>query len=61
MQLLTLEAKRVKTEYGFKTELYRDGKLKATIPDYQKQPHGNQKTIMLNCFRWKLKFVKDEK
>jgi hypothetical protein len=60
MTLSTLNAKRVKTKYGFKTELYLDGKLKATVPDYQKQPHGNCKKIMLNCFWWKLKFIKND-
>ena len=37
-----------------------NGELKGIIPDYQKQPHGNQKTIMLNCWKWKLKFIKDD-
>jgi len=56
--LLTLDAKKVKTKYGYKTELYKNGELYATFPDTQTQPHGNKKTIMVNCFKWKLNWIK---
>ena len=59
MELLTLEAKKVKTQFGIKTELYKNGKLYAVFPEYMKQPHGNCKKIMLNCYWGKLKWIKN--
>lgn len=54
--LITLKAKKVKvTEHGYigyKTELYQDGKLKATIPTSATQPRKNSKTIILNGWKF---------
>jgi hypothetical protein len=58
--LLIMDIKRIKTKNGFKTILSRKGKVRATIPDTQKQPHGNCKTIVLNDWKWKLNWIKDD-
>lgn len=58
--LITLQAKKVKIfEKGIcftKTEIYQNGKLKATFDIFSKQPKKGQKTIILNCWEWKLKW-----
>jgi len=36
----------------FKTELYQDGKLKATVSASARQPRKNSKTIILNGFNF---------
>ncbi len=53
--LIVLKAKKVKAEehgyVGFKTELYQDGKLKATIPLGARQPKKGSKTIILKSLK----------
>jgi hypothetical protein len=55
---LVLQAKKVKTNEGIKTELYQDNELKATIPAYQKQPNRNTKSIELNGWGFKIEWIK---
>lgn len=56
----TLIAKRVwvETILGkfYKTELYLDGKLLATIPVEAKQPMIRRRSIIVNCWKYNLKF-----
>jgi hypothetical protein len=58
--LIILKAKKVKVKENgytaYKTELYQGEKLMATIPISQRQPRKNQKTIMLNCWRYGLEW-----
>lgn len=58
--LIILTAKKVKVSEnghtGYKTELYQDGRLKATIPCEQRQPRKGQKTIVLNCWTFGLQW-----
>jgi len=65
MQLLTLQAKKVKaTEHGytgFKTEFYKNGKLFATIPLGSTQPRRGQKTYTLNSWNWALEWMPETK
>lgn len=61
-QLLTVQAKRVKETTGLykgynRTEIYKNGVLFATFPAEQTQPRKDKKTIILNCWRWKLEWV----
>jgi hypothetical protein len=59
--LITLKAKKVKEDTGTykgfpKTLLYQDGSLKATIPASATQPRKGQKTIILNGWKFALKW-----
>lgn len=62
--LITLKAKRIKETNGLykgfnKTEIYNeDGTLKATFPASTTQPKMGIKHITLNCFKWKLIWIK---
>lgn len=63
MELIVLKAKRVKEKDGVykgynRTEMYKDGILKAIIPASSIQPRKGKKTIMLNCCKWKLEWEK---
>ena len=55
--LHTVKAKRIKTKFGFETEIYKNDELFCKIPDTQKQPHGNLKRITLNCWLWNIEFI----
>lgn len=59
--LITLRAKKVKTTSGpFKglpaTEFYQDGVLKGRISPSAAQPRKGQKTIVLNGWKFALKW-----
>ena len=52
----TLYAKRV----GTYVEVYnKKGKLKAIYPNTGYRPTKSTKTVTLNCFKWRLKWLKD--
>ena len=62
MELITLEAKKVEViENGFKsfqTEFYKmNGVLKCIIPSHLKQPRKGRKTIILNGWKFNLKWL----
>lgn len=54
--LLTLKAFRVN---GSTILLDNKGKLKGIYPTEQSQPHKNKKTIISNCFTYKLEWLED--
>ena len=55
--LFKAKARRIKTKFGFKTEIYsRTGFLLYTFPESQTQPHANLKYITLNCFQYLIEF-----
>jgi|TARA_R110000824_G_scaffold380395_1_gene572774 hypothetical protein len=48
------------TNYGTITKVFKDEEkqiLKAVFPAEQTQPHANEKTIVLNCCRFKTHFL----
>jgi hypothetical protein len=56
-ELITLKAKKVKVSdkggfVGYRTEFYKDGELKATIPTNMRQPKIDAKTIILNGWKF---------
>lgn len=58
---IVLLAKKVKVSTGpykgfHRTELYQGGKLKAVIPASQSQPRRGQKSIILNGWKFALKW-----
>lgn len=53
MSLLTLTAEKIKGS----TYLYLDSKLKCIIPQNIRQPRKDKRTIIINCFKYKLKFI----
>lgn len=59
--LIVLTAKKIKEKTGHwkgyqRTELYQNGRLKATFPAEAKQPKRGQKTILLNGWKFALKW-----
>lgn len=59
MKLITLTARKEKEISGpykgfFKTLLFRDGILVATVPAHCRQPKKGTPTMVLNCFRWNI-------
>ena len=54
---LVLQAKKVKTNEGIKTELYQYNELKAIIPTYQNQPNRNTKSITLNGWGFAIEWI----
>jgi hypothetical protein len=56
MELITLYATRErKSPYNIQTILrYKDGKVKAVFSSMLKQPRKGTKTLIINCFRYKI-------
>ena len=62
MELITLIAKKVKEVAGvykgfYKTVIYKGDNIMAEIPAYMRQPRKDKKTIVLNCFTYKLEWT----
>ena len=63
MELITLTAIRSTCKEGIykgyaETTFFKGDKKYATIPAGNKQPRFNSKTIVINCWEWKLKWIK---
>jgi hypothetical protein len=59
-QAKTVYLFRESTNYGTITKVFKDEEkqiLKAVFPAEQTQPHANEKTIVLNCCRFKTHFL----
>lgn len=58
-KLITINAKKVKNKDGFiETHFFKeDGTHFATIGSPSRQPSKNKKTIIINCWRWKINWI----
>ncbi len=63
MELITLNAKKIKLKHGlwkglYQTEFFnQNGKHYVTIPPFTRQPRKDKKTIVLNCFKYKINWI----